>query len=161
MTKKILLLIVLVGLFNGCTRDDICDPNTPTTPLLIIRFKDIANATQAKVVPGLTVRLANDTTVVVVLQSTTDSIAIPLRNDSDITDYLFIRNTDVESNLDTLRFNYTRNNVYVNRACAYKTIYSGMEANLIGQDPNPWILNISILKPLVENDQSAHIIILH
>ena len=41
--KKIFSLLILVMLINttsSCESDDICDPNTPTTPRLIITFYD-------------------------------------------------------------------------------------------------------------------------
>jgi hypothetical protein len=55
--KKILvlLLVVSVQLFSSCEKDDICDPNTPTTPRLIIDFYNIEDPTKTKNVTDLAI----------------------------------------------------------------------------------------------------------
>lgn len=56
-----------------------------------------------------------------------DSIAIPLRTGEDSATFTFTLNSDSTnptlSNTDQIKINYTRQNVYVSRACGFKTIY--------------------------------------
>ena len=120
----------IVLLTTGCTRDDICDPNTAVTPLLIITFKDNANITQAKSVTGLSIRKNDpDSTLVFLSTEATDSIAIPLDTETDLTELLFIMNVSDEETIngDFINFSYEREETYVNRACAFKTTYSGFQ----------------------------------
>ncbi len=43
MIKRIIVLILIIFAFKGCTKDDICPEGTATTPNLIITFNDIVN----------------------------------------------------------------------------------------------------------------------
>ena len=53
-----------------------------------------------------------------------DSIAIPLRNNSNFSKYEFILNSGSEnSNNDTIQFEYSRYDLYINRACGFKSNY--------------------------------------
>lgn len=45
---SVLLILALVWISSGCEKDDICDPATATTPLLVIDFYDITNPTLKK-----------------------------------------------------------------------------------------------------------------
>ncbi|KAA3620600.1 MAG: hypothetical protein DWP94_12400, partial [Flavobacterium sp.] len=85
MIKRFLLLTFLLISFLGCTRDDICEEGTATTPLLIITFNDIANPSERKSVTNLSVETANLESTEVIAAATTDSIAGPLRNTGNIT----------------------------------------------------------------------------
>jgi hypothetical protein len=148
----------------GCTRDDICSENTQTTPLLIITFKDAINPLQPSSVSNLTVRTSEDPSVPIYNSVTTDSIAIPLRTDLDITELLFIEgNTDEsEGNTDLVSFTYQRENVYVNRACSYKMIYRSVNINVEPESNNTnWIQNTEVILTNVENEEKAHITIFH
>ena len=147
-------------LTTGCTRDDICDPAITTTPLLIITFKDNANITQAKSVTGLSVR-KNDIDSTLVFSSTepTDSIAIPLDTETDLTELLFILNDDdIEetTNGDILNFTYQREEAYVNRACGFKTTYSEFDTE-IEEDTNNWITSFQILQTTITDEIEAHL----
>lgn len=135
--KKILyfLLPFTFGL-SSCEKDDICDANTPTTPRLIISFYYITtpslkqNVTRLKVIgedqpEGIVFnKSAIDETKYL---TSGDSIAIPLKTDKDSATFSFILNSNSTnaalSNTDQIKINYTRQNVYVSRACGFKTIY--------------------------------------
>ncbi len=59
MIKKIVSSVLLIIAFAGCNRDDICSEDTPTTPLLLIEFRDITNRLEIKAITSLRV-LVND-----------------------------------------------------------------------------------------------------
>lgn len=156
---KFILIFLIV---NGCTRDDICSEVTPTTPLLIINFKDIANPLIAKSVSGLTIETDYDPSVLLLSGVTTDSIAIPLQTSLDNTRYRFIINTgETDELIDVYEFNYVRENIYLNRACGFKTIYNALSAIEDDIGPIDWIINLEVLNTTVENENQAHITIFH
>jgi len=162
MNNKLILLLVLILSLNGCTRDDICAEGTPTTPLLIITFKDITNPLVAKSVDDLTVETDYDSSVTVLSGAQTDSIAIPLQSGSDNTRYRFIRDAETNSEIiDVYSFSYQRSDIYVNRACGFKTTYENLTAEEDDDGPVDWILNLDILKTTVEDEIEAHITIFH
>jgi hypothetical protein len=65
-----------------------------------------------------------------------------------------------DGNIDTVTFNYERDNVYINRACAFKTIYRDPTTQLEVEQDN-WINEIEINKLIIENEDEAHITIFH
>lgn len=165
MLKKLLFLLLFISICLGCTKDDICAQATPTTPMLIITFKDFNNRLEFKPVIGLTVRTAELNSKTVVNNITTDSIAIPLRNGEDHTLYRFIREASVDEagdpNNDLVNFTYVREDVYVNRACSFKTIYGSLNQEIEDEGNGFWIQDILTLKPIVEDETEAHVVIYH
>ena len=163
MIKKIVLFICTFFLVNSCTKDDICSEGTPTTPLLIVTFKNINNPQFSKSVDSLTVStIIESDTIHLVKSTTTDSITIPLRTGLDITDYLFVESDRIETlgNTDKVTFSYIREDVYINRACAFKTIYKQLSADR-ETDTDNWIIEIIVNKFIVENEEDTHVIIYH
>jgi len=159
MLKKIAGLVAFFILITaGCSKDDICSQDTPTTPLLIITFNDINNPTQRKTVPGLTVRATSNNQNIVNAAST-DSIAIPLPTGADITEYRFIRSTNSEPVSDFYTFNYVREDVYVNRACAFKTTYTNLTA--AGDGTADWIFRVEVNNQTIEDETQAHLTFFH
>jgi len=165
MIKKIFASILIIFAFKGCTKDDICPPDTATTPNLIINFKDITNPANAKKVNLLSVITNNIDSVEVVKLANTDSIAIPLNTNSDTTNYLFKRSivsgSDTIKNFDKVRFVYQRRNLYVTRACGYKSEYFNLDKNLEEEGAENWIQEIILLRDTVNDENSAHITVLH
>jgi len=163
MIKKLIFLFIIAGIINGCSKDDICTGETPTTPLLIVTFKNFNNQLFSKSVDSLTVRtIIENEPVNIIKYNTTDSIAIPLRVGFDFTDYLFIENDNEENsgNTDNLTFNYSRENIYINRACAFKTNFEQLSVESEDDNDN-WIQEIRVNKFTVENENETHIIIFH
>lgn len=132
---------------SSCEPDDICDPNTPTTPRMLIQFYDISNPSVKKDVTNLKVIGEGKTEGVVFNPSgvdeakyltSGDNILLPLNTDADVVKYKFILNYGNKNpllvNTDNLEFKYTRESIYVSRACGFKTIYA--------LDPvNPFVLS--------------------
>ncbi|KAF2334903.1 DUF6452 family protein [Flavobacterium daemonense] len=137
MRKIISVLLLFTFGLSSCEKDDICDPNTPTTPRLIIEFFDANNPSVAKAVTNLKVIGDGMTEGIIFNESATGEakyltngtkVAIPLRTDADFSTFTFILDSGNENtaaiNSDKVRFNYTRQNLYVSRACGFKTIFA-------------------------------------
>ena len=115
---------------SGCQRDDLCGEANATTPRLIITFNDASNPEERKDATSLKVLGEGfDNAVPGLDRVTTDSIAIPLRSLSEETSYIFILNSeDTEEgaetgNIDTLRFTYSTNEIFLSRACGVVANY--------------------------------------
>lgn len=174
--KKILFIIIVIAFtFSGCEKDDICDPNTPTTPRLVISFLDRTNSTP-KIVTNLKVIGKGMTQGIVFNENAivesdkyltnANTISIPLKTNEDITTFRFIlnaNNTNLDFvNEDVIQFNYTRQNIFVSRACGYKTIFTLNRDNafILTDSENPegfWIQNISVAEPNIEFENETHI----
>ena len=159
---KSVALALCFTLLAGCTRDDICTGDTPTTPLLIITFRDISNPNQPKSVPSLLIRPANDESRVV-FTGTSDSIAIPLNVNLDLTslDFTTNSNSEKDANTDRVNIGYQREDIYVNRACGFKTFYDALSFEREDDVNDAWILTANINQTRVENENQAHITIFH
>jgi len=165
MLKKVLLFILIVIAFKGCTRDDLCPEGTATTPNLIITFNDIITPAARKEVVGLSIETNYENSVEVLSIRTTDSIALPLNTNSDTTKYRFIKTTVTATetivNIDSIVFIYQRKNDYVNRACGFKTQFNNLDPILEDEGSENWIENIITIRDTVNDENSAHISILH
>lgn len=162
MINRIIFILAILTVLNGCTRDDICSEGTPTTPLLIITFKNGADPTQGKTVPNLTIETADNNNTAVITQVSTDSIAIPLNTGADTSIFRFKKDDGGENpNTDIVTFTYSRQDIYVNRACGFKTIFDDLLVELQDEGTANWIYSIEVLKQLITNEEQAHITILH
>jgi len=168
--KKILLLLFIAAFsFSSCEKDDICDANTPTTPRLVISFYDYTNSTLSKNVTNLKV-IADGMTEAVVFKGSDiangSSISIPLKTTENTTSYSFTLNSGNANpalvNEDKIKFDYTRKEVFVSRACGYKTVftldptkpYTHTDATV----PDLlWIKYISVETSNIENENETHI----
>ncbi len=161
--KKILFLLILITIYS-CTRDDICSEDTPTTPLLVIQFRDINNRLNSKQVSNLQIRL-NDTDETVVQESVNDTVVrVPLNLNTTNTEYLFVldSNDTLNFNSDIIRFNYGREDIYINRACAFKSVYTGFLTDVTEENLNGnWILDFEILQNSIEDENNPHLTIFH
>jgi hypothetical protein len=176
MKKGIFLLVVFVSIFfSSCEKDDICDANTVTTPRLVLSFYDINNpsvlksVTKLKVIgEGMTEGIIFSPTAVGDLKYVTSgsTIAIPLKVDQDVTTYNLVFNSgNTNPTLvftDKIQINYTRTNVFVSRACGYKTIFTLKPTNPIIHTAVPttadkWMQYISVEKSNIENENETHL----
>ncbi len=161
--------------FSGCEKDDICDPNTPTTPRLIIEFYDDANPTVKKNVVNLRVTEVLTNKSVVFNESLIETnearyllnaskLSLPLKTGEDDVKYSFALNYGAApgENVDFFEVNYTRENVYVSRACGYKTIFTLRNTNPIINSDNTtpdseWIKGINIETNAIANENETHV----
>ena len=167
--KKIVSFFILIVFIFACEKDDICADGTPTTARLIVKFYDATLPEETKTVANLAVYGLNDQNEPVFFDNitNTDSLAVPLRTDANVTQLVFHKDiTDLNDllvgNTDNVDINYNREDQYVSRACGYKAIFELLSADLTADTDN-WILNIEINtdNSTVENEQAAHIKVFH
>ncbi len=170
MKKIILLLIVSLCIsFTNCEKDDICDANTITTPRLVISFYDITNSTESKNVTNLKIIgdgmeegiIYNGSTLI-----NSNKVAIPLKTDADVTKYHFILNYDNANaaliNEDILEFDYSRENIFISRACGFKTVFTLDPLNPFTHTDaavadEKWIRHIAVKKSTIDNENETHL----
>jgi hypothetical protein len=168
--KKIILFVFALALsFSSCEKDDICDPNTPTTPRLIIEFFDFENPSIKKTVTNLKVVGESKTEGVLFNGSQTTngtSIAIPLKTVGNSTSFSFTLNSG-NPNLalvdeDIISFNYITQELFVSRACGYKSLFTldqltpftHTDATVANQK---WIKFIEVVTRNIDNENETHI----
>lgn len=161
--KKIIGLFALFILFAGCEKDDICDPTTATTPNLVLEFYDYSQPSLTKNVVNLKISGDGMTSAYNTFNGVS-KITVPLKTTEDSTKLSFILNSTstTSDNEDFLQFNYTRSNVYVSRACGYKTIFELLSTGgVIKTDaatPDTfWIKDMDILTNSINNQNEVHI----
>ena len=163
---KFLMILLILLTQLSCERDEICLEEI--TPKLIIRFynENIPNEFKSVIrlkvnIEGIDGDYSNET-----ITALTDSIAIPLQvTDNKTTFILTLQGNEsegTEDNLDTISLIYTQEDVFISRACGYKTIFNEAGANLTDDDDN-WIKGLETKKdPLqIIDENAAHIKIYH
>jgi hypothetical protein len=162
--KKIVSLILLVFFtFSSCEKDDICDANTSTTPRLVIEFYDFSNFPVLKNVTDLKV-IGEGMTEGIVFNGNGNTVSIPLKTTENSTSYRFILNSGSASfsNEDEIKFDYSRENLFVSRACGFKTIFSLDPTNPYSHTDATipdllWIKDIRIEKSNIVNENETHV----
>jgi len=162
--KGIHIFVIFVGLisFLGCERDDIC-VDAPITPLLVVTFRDNdPNVDASSRVLNLQVNLLEDGRPFFPEPISTDSIRIPLNTITSNTVFRFTRNVDdvntANTATDTINFSYSPNNIYVNRACGFKTIFSDLSVTINEETGNNnWIQRVEVLNTNVDDEPNTHI----
>ncbi len=172
--KKIFALLLIFISLSGCEKDDICTEET--TPRLILEFYDISNNAILKNVVDLKVKGEGAADFIVfnpaLPETNTDrylfngnKLALPLKIDAGTTTYSLILNSDstTSDNEDILTFNYTPENVFVSRACGYKTIFelnpapNGVIKTDAATPDTFWIQDMNILTTTIETENEIHI----
>ena len=161
MIKKIFLYSLLIVFLFNCEKDDICLEGTPGTPRLIIRFFDHEEIIKPKSLSNVAIKAISSDKDYTVFSG--DSLVIPLELISNSTIYTFkhLNDSGNQEKVDTLKFNYIRDDYYINRAC-------GFLSNLIFTTPAVEIMNkgsqfshFNILKDTIKNENQAHLAIYH
>lgn len=167
--KKLTLIalsLLLANSFWSCEKDDICPEGTPTTPNVVIEFYDAANPENLKPVTNLGVVASGFSTGFG--YNGVSKIKVPLKTNEDQTILQFIQNgsdTNPDNdNIDVLTFNYTRTDIYVSRACGYKTVFQLNENNPVLTDSNSadglWISTttpIEVIQSNIQYENETHI----
>lgn len=171
--KKIIALILLCFAVTNCEKDDICSESTETTPKMHIAFYDInfPSTDTPKNVTRLRVTGIGDPDpgVLTGYDATNSSEAfLPLKTTENTTQYVLHRNYrfddngDVLGNPDTITVSYVRKEIYVSRACGYKTIFENVVLTVL-DDGNKWIqlAQAENDNQTVENESNIHYKIYH
>ena len=161
--------------FSSCEKDDICTDDT--TPRLVLEFYDISNPANLRNVVNLKVKAEGAPDFIVFNTSLpeTDSnrylfngnkLELPLKINETSTKYSLILNstgTVIAPNEDFLEFNYTPQNIFVSRACGYKTTFelnatpNGVVLTDAATPDTFWIQDINILTTNIEIENETHI----
>lgn len=179
--KKISVLLILItcvgiGITLSCEPDDICPESTSTTPNLVIDAYDTDNPENIKAITKLVIGgIGNDFILTNGIISAS-KIALPLKTDANTTQYVLIKDASInnngtpddssddtiDGNYDTITISYTREEVYVSRACGYKTIFKNVTLT-IEPDSDNWIKSRQPLNDnqSVENEAETHFNIFH
>ncbi len=162
MKKIFLVVLILCFSLSGCERDDVCDPETPTTPMLVIEFFDTFLQTTPKTINNLAI--VEDGNMVGFSITSGSKIKIPLKTQLNVTKFQFIKDYSFPSNAltndDVLEFNYTRKNEYISRACGFKTVFTLGPGLPVLTDPSAngtWIQGIVVTQPNIINENETHI----
>ena len=164
MIKKefnlIIFSLIIFLFYNSCEKDDICLSDTPRSPRLIVKMVDKDDPTLYKSANDLLIKVVDNDSINI---QSSDSITLNLNPYKNYTQFEFILNQGSENeNIDTLQINYSLNNIYIDRACGYKTsfIFDSNALTLINEKNN-WIESYLILKDTIINEEQAHMAILH
>ena len=160
-------LCCLALIFLQCEKDDICSASTPTTPSLIIRFYDFNNPNELKAAENLKVfgvdASGNSFEVLGLNVFSTDSLALPLPTDLNAATfqlYINYENEETSGNGDSFVTEFQTGDIFVSRACGYKTFYSQLDAHSLVDSDN-WILNTEVVHTVINNTIHAHVKIYH
>ena len=147
-------------MFN-CEKDDICLEGTPGTPRLIIRFFDQNEKFTTKPLLNASIKALNEEEEYIVFSG--DSLAIPLKLVSNTTIYTFTLLDDSanQEKVDTIKFNYKREDYYINRACGFLSnlIFTNPALEIL--DKESVFLGFNVLKDTIKNEKQAHLAIYH
>ncbi|GGE29898.1 DUF6452 family protein [Psychroflexus planctonicus] len=163
-SKLFYTLLIVSFLFLGCERDDICSEAFQVTPKLIIEFYDINDQEDPKNVADLSIfAIGSEDTISF---GNTNRIEIPLQTNQESTRYAFVRQATSEDfiNLDEINFTYVTQDIYVNRACGYKTEFLDFQAVRIIEDnpENNWMRSLNVQQTFINEDQDEpHLFIFH
>lgn len=174
---KLIIIPVVATIFAitiSCERDDICPESSPTTPSLIIDLLDFENSENLKNAPRLLVIGTIEGNKVALPgyegNSQQSSLILPLKTDEDSTSFELVQNAEFDSennliggNIDLINITYTREEIYVSRACGYKTIFKDVIIDIVDDSSN-WLLgepeDLTNNEP-VENENATHFNLFH
>lgn len=170
-SNNVIGLLIFISLvltaISGCERDDICSEDSPTTPLMIVKFIDIGNGIDKKSVNELKIS-AEGATGDLIFMEAVDSILVPLRTDGGNTAFTFTINSDtsdddmLEPNEDRISFQYTTEEEYLNSACGFRVSYIGLTNTLTNETDNGnWIKSIVIETEDIIDESQTHVLIFH
>ena len=159
MSPRSFIFLMFLILFS-CEKDDICLQGTPATPRMIILFKDHENPQTKKGVSELLIRGLGQVDNLAVYSG--DSIAIPLRNNYEFTQFEFTLNTSSPTLSDSLQINHRQFDTYINRACGYKS-------NFVFENPfyykltqkEGWVKRIEKIRDTLSDEKSSHLAVYH
>ena len=157
MKNPLTIITFLMLCLTACEPDDICLEGTPGSPKLIVVFYDKNQTNTKKSVTDLQIKGVNMETLL--YDSTTDSIALPLKTILSSTSFSFIATQNGNTFEDIITFNYDLEDEFISRACGYKVRFN----NLIFSTSNTlnWIDYLEILTNSISDTNNTHVKILH
>ena len=161
MRKIVIFILLSIGLFSACEKDDFCIKN-PITPNLVLRFYDANDRETIKPVKRLSIWAALKDTIAAYKSINIDSVAIPLNSiDSKTIYHLKMNNVDgsiANNQTATFTITYTAQEEYVSRSCGFKILFN----DVTFESDNTWITDFTpetLTK--IDNQNEAHVQIFH
>lgn len=164
--RKLILIALLNLSLVGCEKDDICTEDT--TPKLVIDFYEYLNPTVKKNFLKLEVSEINNPEVILSIEHN-NQLKLPLKTNASQSTYLFrlYYNSlnNVVYNDDIISIDYSKADIYVSRACGFKSNFTlntptPNHTNPSLSEPNPdgfWIKETIIKQPLITNENETHL----
>jgi len=161
--KKIIPLLLLFFAITNCEKDDICSEDTSTTARLYITFFNTLNQENRKNVfnfraqgvdnenPLEDYNVVRSSEVFLPLKTTENQTQFRLHNSYEIDDNgTPDDDTDdiITGNEDIITISYLATEVYVSRACGYKTVFENVTMT-IEDDGDKWI---DFIQPTTDNE---------
>lgn len=161
----LIFFITLSVFFIACESDDLCE-HSVNTPRLVLRFYDTNSKTTIKRVDNLIVYGEGQNTILT--NTTTDSIALPLKVGTTTTTYVMIENAEFDAtsgtitsgNVATVTFTYGVEEEFVSKACGFKILYNALKVSVENSDSS-WIKSINIKNTNIKNESSAQVQFYH
>lgn len=162
MKKLVSLLLVFTFGLSSCEKDDICDANTPTTPRMVITFYDNNDPSVQRKISNLTAVGEGMDVATGLSFAGVSTISLPLKVNDTITTYKLTYNAastvPADRNADVLTINYTTQNVYVSRACGFKTIFNVKSVNRTDPDGDTvWMSTVQLINPNIDSENETHV----
>jgi len=155
-------------MFSSCEKDDLCIPDELDIPRLVVVFVDAGNQLLRKPVQQLQVIESNSNMAVALndegatMLTQVDSVSIPLRRDLNNPLYNFVRTLNTVENQDGINLSYEPEEIYLNRACGFTSVYNDLTANLVVEPQGQnWISAVIVRNPDVTSNQDIHVEIRH
>lgn len=158
--KNSLFLFFLIWFITGCEKDDICLRETPGTPRLVVEFFDINNKNNLKSTNGL--KIIGKGKENLLYEDDTSSLLLPLKNNQNTSTFIFFVNNNDSILSDTIQFKYLVNDIYINRACGFKSefILDNNPIKFISNNLN-FIKDFNLKNSTVSDEDEVHLSIYH
>lgn len=159
---KALYSFLLIALLLSCEKDDVCPEGTPGTPSLVIRLYDKDNPETLKA-PAEDIDVFGLGREELMVSITSDSTALELDPFQQYTRLAFVLSETASSSfIDTLQINYSREDVYFNRACGYRRefILGASALESLGENA-PFYSSYTVLIDTLSNENQAHLALYH
>ena len=152
LSIKIFYVLALF-FFVACGKDDVCTQNPVTPQMNMVFFSDETNeqapVDTLKVIrfsEGVFIRVDGDSIDV-------NSILAPLSVTADASTFIFKYSNN---QTDTIALTYERSNVFVNKACGFKTVFSNVA---IENHTTNKIIRIEVNEQTIESKDARHLLI--
>ena len=164
-------MFLCFGALSKCEKDDICSESTPTSPMLVIDFYEFLNPSVSKSFQKLEIFDVENPEKILVFEGE-NQILLPLKTDSQTSTYIFkLYYTNINvvmTNEDVVEIRYTKDDIYISRACGYKSNFTLSDSDPL--NPNPkitdsgsdelWIKETIVRQPVITNENETHLDIL-
>jgi len=173
MKKYLVLILLLLVSFLACEKDDICVDEAANTPHLIIKFLNQSPPHNSKDVTKLLI-VGDGNALTYGIEETRDSIVLPLKVLENNTSFKLIKDYEIndngtpddtsddypEGNEDVITVTYETEEIYISKACGFKTIFKNVNFGFANDGDN-WIATTDLLTHTIENENHAHVYIYH